>query len=327
MSLNRRQQLDYSQKYTIISSRVNFAHYVQKRQQIQQGDALGLSLYPPDNDDSITTLIKEGAINTTVQEYDQYLAQVERNQNVSTQPVQPLTLTITQFTTVGTTTWTAPLTTTSVEYLIVGGGGGGGGGYDTGAGGGGGGGMVLVGTLSVVPGTSYTITVGAGGAASTNSYPTVQETDGGIGETSVFDIVTALGGNGGNRSRSQPGGSGVGGLAQNTTVSSGIGGSGGGSAGTSAGGSGGGGGGSSGNGGNGSPSSGGTGGAGTVSNLSGTSITYGIGGAGARGNIATTGANGTINTGRGGGGGGFTSGGARNGGAGGSGIVVLQYYA
>lgn len=49
-----------------------------------------------------------------------------------------------------------------VEYLIVGGGGGGGGGIGTNPGGGGGGGGVLVGKVSVQPGT-YDIVVGAGG--------------------------------------------------------------------------------------------------------------------------------------------------------------------
>src|SRR5262249_47786555 len=71
----------------------------------------------------------------------------------------------TSFTTVGTTTWTAPNGVTSVSYLVVAGGGGGGGKR----GGGGGGGGFLTGTLTVVPGTSYTVTVGAGGAGNTGT--------------------------------------------------------------------------------------------------------------------------------------------------------------
>lgn len=50
-----------------------------------------------------------------------------------------------------------------VEYLVVAGGGGGGGGSFYGSGGGGAGGL-LTGMVPVVAGTSYTVTVGAGGA-------------------------------------------------------------------------------------------------------------------------------------------------------------------
>jgi hypothetical protein len=48
------------------------------------------------------------------------------------------TVRVLKFTSVGSTSWTAPAGVTSVEYLVVGGGGGGGNGYDTGGGGGGG---------------------------------------------------------------------------------------------------------------------------------------------------------------------------------------------
>ena len=234
------------------------------------------------------------------------------------------TITVQLFTTTGSTTWTAPIGVTSVEYIVVGGGGGGGGGYDTGGGGGGGGGMVLSGTAAITPGTVYTVSVGAAGSSSTNTYPSPNETAGGDGESSTFDTITALGGRGGKGSRTQTGFSGKGGDAQ-TLLASAVGGSGGGNAGTSAGGSGGGGGGASAAGTNGSSGSGGVGGAGILSSLSGSSIMYGSGGNGARGNITTVGASGTSNRGNGGGGGGFSSGGARNGGSGGSGIVIIRY--
>lgn len=232
---------------------------------------------------------------------------------------------VTSYTTVGATTWTAPSNITSVQYLVVGGGGGGGGGYDTGGGGGGGGGMILTGTLSVTPGSVYTIEVGAGGSASTNNYPSIPETAGGVGGNSIFASITAYGGDGGKGSRTQTGGSGAGGAVQNSSITSARGGSGGGNAGTSAGGSGGGGGGATGAGANGVSGSGGIGGTGLTSSISGSSITYGVGGSGARGNFATTGASGTANRGNGGDGGGYSSGGARNGGTGGSGIVILKY--
>jgi hypothetical protein len=232
----------------------------------------------------------------------------------------------TVFTTVGTTTWTAPTYVTSVEYLVVGGGGGGGGGHDTGGGGGGGGGMVLTGSISITAGSVYNIQVGSGGAASTNNYPTIRETNGGVGGNSLFSEIVALGGSGGLQSRSQTGGSGFRGSAQVFAISAATGGSGGGNAGTSAGGSGGGGGGAGGNGTNGTAGSGGSGGIGINSSLSGSSNTYGIGGSGARGDTIATGANATANTGNGGGGGvGKNPSNARNGGAGGSGIVILRY--
>ena len=228
--------------------------------------------------------------------------------------------TINTFTTVAAVPWTAPTDVYSVQYLVVAGGGGGGGGYDTGGGGAGAGGMVLTGTLSIVPGQIYTVEVGAGGNASTNSYPTVNETPGGPGGNSQFASVTALGGEGGKGSRTQTGGSGLGGAAAINPTTAAVGGNGGGSNG-----GGGGGGGSSGAGTNKSGATAGTGGAGTSSSISGSSIIYGIGGNGANGGTPTTGANGTTNRGNGGGGGGFSSGGARNGGAGGSGIVILKY--
>ena len=233
-------------------------------------------------------------------------------------------ITVQSFTRTGSSTWTAPVGVTSLEYVVVGGGGGGGGGYDTGSGGGGGGGMVLSGTIAITLGTTYNVVVGEGGDASTNNYPSIDETSGGDGGSSSFHTITALGGGGGKASRIQVGGSGKGGDAQ-TLISSAIGGSGGGNAGTSAGGSGGGGGGASTAGTDGTPSGRGIGGAGIVLSLSGSSITYGAGGNGARGNVITVGSNGTPNRGNGGGGGGYSSSGARNGGAGGSGVVIIRY--
>ena len=237
----------------------------------------------------------------------------------------PSSIRIDSFTTVGSTTWTAPIGVTSVEYIVVGGGGGGGGGYDTGGGGGGGGGMVLSGTTAVTSGTVYTVIVGAAGDASTNNYPSLNETAGGGGGSSSFDTIISLGGEGGKGSRTQTGSSGMGGAAQ-TLLASAVGGSGGGSYNAVLlRGSGGGGGGAVAAGTNGSLGAGGIGGEGISLSLSGSSIMYGSGGNGARGNVATVGANGTSNRGNGGGGGGFSSSGARNGGAGGSGIVIIRY--
>jgi len=96
--------------------------------------------------------------------------------------------TITSFTSTGTTSWTAPAGVTSVNYLVVAGGGAGG----NHNGGGGGGGGVLQGNVPVVPGQSYTVTVGAGGSAQSDP------SNGGNGGNSQFgNNIIALGGGGG----------------------------------------------------------------------------------------------------------------------------------
>jgi len=102
------------------------------------------------------------------------------------------TVTTQSYTTVGTTSWTAPTGVSSIEVLVVAGGGGGG----TGGGGGGGGGVIYNNSYPVVPGTSYIVTVGAGGS-NTSSWGGA----GGQGGNSVFANLTAIGGGaGGHRS-------------------------------------------------------------------------------------------------------------------------------
>jgi len=94
------------------------------------------------------------------------------------------------FTTIETTSWTAPTGVTSVDYLVVAGGASGGSGDAHNYGGGGGGaGGILTGTHTVVPSTSYTVTVGAGGAA----IPPAATTGGAVGNDgsdSVFNSFT-----------------------------------------------------------------------------------------------------------------------------------------
>ena len=221
--------------------------------------------------------------------------------------------TIESFTSVGTTSWTAPAGVTSVEYLVVAGGGGGGNGYDNAGGGGGGAGMVLTGTLSVTPGNSYTITVGDGGVGGANARA---NNAGSSGENSVFDSITSLGGGRGLGSRT----GGVAGVAQvgDTTAPTGGSGSGGGFGGK-------GGGGVSGNGSNNSGATGGAGGSGVSNSITGSAVTYGVGGAGANAGTQNSGVNGTSNRGNGGRAGGATSSNSTGGGKGGSGVVILKY--
>ena len=187
-----------------------------------------------------------------------------------------------------------------VNYLIVAGGGGGGSGP---GGGGGAGGFRTGNNLTVVSGTSYTVTVGGGGTGGGNGLQPGLK--GNSGSDSAFSTVTSTGGGaggGGNNtaplSSGADGGSGGGGGT--TGPGPGPGGSGntpsfspsqGNNGGTGNMGptapagfrSGGGGGGASGVGGAGSPSLpsiGGNGGAGSASTISGTSVTYAGGGGG-----------------------------------------------
>ncbi len=229
-------------------------------------------------------------------------------------PWYSTTTTITSFTSVGTTTWTAPAGVYSVEYLVVGGGGGAGNGYDNAGGGGGGGGMVLTDRLSVTPGQTYTITVGAGGAGGADART---NNPGLPGNASVFSTVIALGGGQGLGSRT----GGTPGAAQVSTTTAPKGGSG------SGGGNGGkGGGGATGAGTANTGATPGAGGAGLTSSITGSSVTYGVGGAGGgAGGPTTDGANGAANTGNGGQGGKSASTDSAKGGNGGSGIVVLVY--
>jgi hypothetical protein len=220
----------------------------------------------------------------------------------------------------------------SASYFMVAGGGAG----SQDRGGGGGAGGYLTGTTSLVQGTVYTVTVGAGGTA-----------NGGSGSnSSITGLTAAVGGGGaGAFGNGSSGGSGGG---AGYTGSGGAGTSGQGNAGGSAYNNastiadGGGGGGASAVGGNGVSNTAGSGGAGVATSISGSSVTYagggggsfdnrtpgtagsgGSGGGGAGGALNSNGTAGTANTGGGGGGG---SGGipAMNGANGGSGIVIIS---
>lgn len=224
-----------------------------------------------------------------------------------------------------------------IEYLIVAGGGSGGvstygGGTGAGAGGGGAGGLITGINLSVTPGTSYSIIVGAGGAAVTNAVGGYYNGNPGS-NSSAFSLTAIGGGFGGGSVAGGVGGSGGGSGWANTTTAAGTlgqgnaGGPGEGNAGSYWGGSGG-----------GAGAAGtlaGNGGIGVASSITGSSQFYSGGGAptnvsgasraGGSGGGGASGANGTaggINT--GGGGGAGSSGGATSG-SGGSGIVIARY--
>jgi hypothetical protein len=255
--------------------------------------------------------------------------------------------------TLSNTSWTAPTGVYSVEVLVVAGGGGGAGDY---GGGGGAGGVIYRSDFTVVPGNSYTVTVGAGGASITGS-----STRGNSGSDSVFGSLTATGGGGGGAEAvhtGKSGGSGGGTSYSGKDVGYGVTGQGfNGGYGTigSPGYPAGGGGGAGGPGGNavtGTTFRGGGGGPGLNFLITGTPTWYaggggggseifGLGGAGGIGgggnagsytsavgsylsavDARTTGVAGTASTGGGGGGG---NGDYGTGGAGGSGVVVIRY--
>lgn len=79
---------------------------------------------------------------------------------------------------------------TEVEVLVVGGGGAGGGGEDNpggdAGGGGGAGGLIYQPAYRIIPGNTYTVTVGAGGIGNSEI--------GASGENSIFDLLIAVGG-------------------------------------------------------------------------------------------------------------------------------------
>ena len=241
----------------------------------------------------------------------------------------------------GTNIWNATFGTVATNsiaasYLVIAGGASGG----RSNGGGGGAGGYLTSTTSLSSGTTYTVTVGAGGASASG---TQQGNDGSNSVLSGTGVsVTAIGGGGGGTQNGtnagRNGGSGGGGSYLNGvggTPTSGQGFSGG--TGSTSTGNGAGGGGASAVG---IGSDAGTnpckGGDGLASSITGTSVTragggggggldrFGAGGAGGGGNGArTSGAvSGTANT--GGGGGGGSSGLGTNSGAGGSGVVILS---
>lgn len=108
-----------------------------------------------------------------------------------------------EFTSPGTYTWVCPQDVTAVSVLCIGGGGGGDAGSDLVGvgGGGGGGGLAYRNNITVIPGQSYTIVVGAGGVPQiVRNKVTIQSSTNG-GSSSAFSCI-ATGGAKGSRSSS-----------------------------------------------------------------------------------------------------------------------------
>ena len=252
--------------------------------------------------------------------------------------------------TLSNTSWTCPSGVNAIDVLVVAGGGSGSGG-NGGSGGGGAGGLIYRSGYNVTPGSTYTVTVGAGGARTAASFNII----GNNGSNSVFDSLTAIGGgagngwsnNAGNSGGSGGGGSGLTGRGGYGTLGQGHNGGAGGNQTSPYSGGGGGGAGGPGSDGPGNSLGVASGGPGLCFHISGTPTWYaggggagteqntaivlstglgGIGGGGRGGFTSTQGTDATPSTGGGGGGGGYSAGNSPIGGAGGSGIVIIRYY-
>lgn len=95
------------------------------------------------------------------------------------------------YTTAGTYSWVAPAGVTSISVVVVGGGGGGETNYEND--GGGGGALAWVNNRTVVPGNSYSVTVGAGGARGTYGVRPIPQSDTGAGYPGGTSSMSSLG--------------------------------------------------------------------------------------------------------------------------------------
>ena len=130
------------------------------------------------------------------------------------------------YTTAGTFSWTCPEGVTSVSAICIGGGGGGGNSFYPG---GGGGGLGWKNNISVTPGQSYTVVVGAGGSARSQTYSSpgagfpgsasyfinTSTVRGGGGSSGSGGTYTGDGGGNGGAGGSSGGGGGAGGYSGN----------------------------------------------------------------------------------------------------------------
>ena len=170
-------------------------------------DISTLALHQATNNNSA----KYNLVNTNVDVYQDSSAITNLtnvNRNTTGEYISSVSETQTAFTT--STTWSRG-SVTEVNLLVVAGGGGGG--YDCGAGGGAGG-LVHIPAYTVGAST-YTVTVGAGGAGSGAG-----SSAGTSGGNSVFGSVTAVGGGGGGSATAAPTTGGSGGGAPKTGAAS-----------------------------------------------------------------------------------------------------------
>ncbi|MEI6555161.1 MAG: alpha/beta hydrolase fold domain-containing protein [Paludibacter sp.] len=118
------------------------------------------------------------------------------------------------------TSWTCPAGVNTIQLECWGAGGGGGGATSAAGragGGGAGGSYVKNNSIDVVPGTTYTISIGAGGIAGTSSSTSCNGASGGNTTATIGSVtITAVGGAGGTGGASATGGIGTGGTGSTT---------------------------------------------------------------------------------------------------------------
>ena len=132
---------------------------------------------------------------------------------------QPTTQT---YSNAGTFSWTCPAGVTSIDAELWGGGGGGGGSStnSNGGSGGGGGAYVKKVNISVTPGNSYTVVVGAGGTAGSGTVPTIVAGKGGTSYFSSTSTAAAAGGCGALGNRGTAGAGACSGASTSTCIAS-----------------------------------------------------------------------------------------------------------
>lgn len=70
-------QLNYNERYAILSARVAFAEYSQRKKLANEGRITSLNIFPPNHDASIMTRMRIGELNTTGEELANYLSAVD----------------------------------------------------------------------------------------------------------------------------------------------------------------------------------------------------------------------------------------------------------
>jgi len=87
-------QLNYSERYAILSARVAFLEYSQRKKLVNEGRLTSLNIFQQNYDASIITSIRIGEVNTTEEELENYLSAVDLPPNTSaaTIPDAPVSL-------------------------------------------------------------------------------------------------------------------------------------------------------------------------------------------------------------------------------------------
>ena len=88
------EQLSYTDRYNILNGRFAFAYYSQRKEKVNSGTAIGLNIFPPNNDASSVKTIHEGAVYTTASELATYLNEVSITNSSPTLTVPSIPLSL-----------------------------------------------------------------------------------------------------------------------------------------------------------------------------------------------------------------------------------------